>query len=863
MLYYTFTKIELYMPEGLTDESKVFNVDERAFSIIHETWLLRWQAFEQAISSERISPWFRYFCLSQCFDTGRTNSTVLSLSDRSISLFSDPYRREVGLSSIDDVGMNLSALVSRERLADNKVNILYEPAMENIVSAYVASYNNFIMTQQLAGDLFTFRLPIQIGPDILHEGQVIALSLSTTDKYGVRLLKILGNLGALLNTDKLTSLACMTFGTEKSLRQNNLFKILKYKSDIDIEPDDIELPLFNMSSEDTLVLINRELDSKLSTLNQGFEEAGFYFYYKVLKQFINDIEEEKLNEEEGQAQQITLALNRFLHLLTDASCLIDTINTAPINQSEGSDELIKMQLSMQRQAMYFDWLNRVSLMLDELTFTFCANQTSHQTLLEIQNKLSGYIETTSGVSPAFSTLCSSGMQAISRGISLSIEALFQEADSLTIYASKKNYFEIIPALKTILGGRPKNIDSSDSVYFRHYKKGTSREGDKFNGIVQLIVSSFYSNVLGDESDQQFTDIFQLIEKQFKLREAFSDNSRLYVSLDRTMESFDEVTLNLLNSAFESYINSGKLIVFGEFSCNKLFSFGLDKAHAGLLYAVAQLDENPALLTVIQKIPDNDLLGGLPIHSVTTQLIMKLIDHPDLLNEYVSMIRGKSRYVYQALLQPKLGAATSFISMDNPEVFLFNAKGSSEASEQWPFMVFRCNHFNNHYQLRENIFQLFIQIVNKLGIHLRDGFGFAETTAVLIAPLDCRCLRISIGTEANDDMQLRFSSIANLILIINQVLTDNLTVNKEEGIEIEEKTYHEIISKVNLYLRAQVGKDYLKADWMNFTPSQRTKGVSLAPFLKSSIAVSKHGLFSKAESAGYEKSEFMPKNERKR
>lgn len=647
--------------------------------------------------------------------------------------FHDTYTRE-GL--IPSIGMRHSlaymTCMSPSAFNVNFFQYVYSYDMLPIIKEYQRKYPFFDQIQ-LIGPIFIEDFPV---------GYIIAPINHKITNF----IYFLGSIGALPPRDIMLKIytkrfnsslhdAIQTFGAELSyrLQENLVYELSPMVSGI--QPDHPILK--DLEKMHGLELIIKELESSLS---QSHLEMNTY-YYKVTLAMVKGLEK-TLTLRPG----LILAVKR----ISDLICI-----------SQSAD--------------YFEFINCISLIWDELRWLSKPRSRTFTLYDETINTLKIYSQTISDYRPVHATLGSSGMGVLVKSIHSAIKELTHDGGIAALNIGKYSYFELPVFLKQYIVGYDLTDDPQQIIYTDGYRAIMKPQGWP-DGLVSLYIDIPFANVHLETSGYHYTHINDFIEEQLILRETIAKAPPLICIFDTTVGYSNDVFIKWTLTQFEEAIKQGKLYIFFVHSLNKFWTMGLDKGNAGFGHQYGQLDYFPQLKQTIENDQFQWNLGGQSLSSSTVSMIKLIMSNcADMIDTYSEYIKARSRYVYTKVLNSLVESKTNYIVIDDPNSYPIIKGQSTPLMELGDFSTFVTIRLNPHYDLRPHFIQLFykftVSVLNNIGINHRAGYGFAETTATFINANDRKIIiRISIGSEEPDVLVENFNQLKKFFVQFNRVIS---------------------------------------------------------------------------------------------
>lgn len=668
---------------------------------------------------------------SQLLDHGRANSFLLE-QKYSNSFYQDWYHREAAFGGQGGFNLVTTASVLNTQYESTKLIALDVQSIIR-VSLYLV-HKKIVPNEAL------------IFQPIPFFGTIPVLKVHRSDLNDS--LHDLGMLGALPSRDWQLNFYCLKKVDNLAELRDLYFKMIKGLSRFPIGEINLDKPIaIEFSYQQKKEEIIKHLESLVEHFSKDLEDEQRGFYCQFLIKLLRPLSfiEKRLDKQEEM--QLLLSLQRLHKVLKPIQSL-----------------------------SYPNFLRSIETSIDEITLLLSLqNSQVNHSATSVSENLKQFLEETVGLRPTMATLRTSGMQAIWSSLQLALTFYMnrdEKLPSLTFMISQTAYFEIFGILELVFNisrfGQDIYLEATDEYSINALIPHRGR-------IYDLYIGNFESNILLNSNYTRFTDINAFVRNQFELRDKENCANRpLILLLDNTMSDFNEVYIPSLLLEFEKEIEIGRLALIISHSGNKYLHLGSDKALAGLLYGYY----NPLRFASIDNEIQHELLtnqlGSFESDSPTLLLTQAFMQYgKNEILAYSAMIRRRTAYLFEKAIPAELIGDSTYLTIDSP--FCLNSakvlESYSSCLNNTGFIIIK---INDKYFPGEDVHSQILgdlQVLSKiLGIHGRDGFGFSQTTRVVISrPGYPSCIRYSIGTEALDELVKKFSCLCNYLLMMNLIM----------------------------------------------------------------------------------------------
>lgn len=535
--------------------------------------------------------------------------------------------------------------------------------------------------------------------------------------------------------------------------------------------------------------IKLQLLSRLMFQKQGYSlgilEEQRLFYTHLLIKFLTSITiDSLLTELQGQA---LLALLRINDLVKDLDIL-----------------------------EYANFLRRIHATLDEvLVLLHLRNKNNPLTALTVSQQLEDFITTAlGGIRPQIATLRSSGMQAISSALQMCIK-FFQNkgGDSITLHLSKRAYFELSIVLNLITDIETEFETNLNYDISLQNLSANVKRANKLT-VFDLYLGNFESNVQMSERHLCFTNIVPWVEHQMGLRQKLGIINRpLLIILDNTISHFNAVYLPQFLFQFKKELATGEMAVLVAHSGNKYLHLGLDYCLASFLYFFGNCESFKGIVEGIQSEISKNKLGSFYAQDSTILLTQMFLQEakPEILH-YSHLIRLRTSYLFKKVIPSTLVAGNGYFTIDSGTYKTDVDKTETEDfKEAGGFITIKRN---ISYELAKKdlhveLFKELLKLLNLLGFNSRDGFGFSQSTSVVINTATYpSALRLSIGTESIPYLAKKINCLCNYLQMINAAMNKSIA-----DVAFKKRPYTFFITYLDM--------DKIKDDTEQFVPGAMT------------------------------------------
>ncbi|OGT68976.1 MAG: hypothetical protein A3J38_00895 [Gammaproteobacteria bacterium RIFCSPHIGHO2_12_FULL_45_9] len=476
---------------------------------------------------------------------------------------------------------------------------------------------------------------------------------------------------------------------------------------------------------------------------------GITFYYQLLADLLAGLEVEVDVDHPSQAIAISLR------------CMRNVIHALAENMPYFTEHFSQFMLSISR---IFDEIKCLLTYRPQYCFA------------DLQTHLSQFIEHTHRRKPTHVSIASSGMHAISQGITCILNDIKRRKSHRgkshyhhSIMVESGYYYEIETVLEHMLPFRREKGEGERDTTRLYLAVDTAPNGsqhvqytqspatdDATHHFLDFMILSAVDNISTSHPGHHSHDIIGLINSQFRLREEIQSKDPLYVLIDTTMENIRYIYTPLLLLKFEKYIQTGHLLILTTHSMNKQLQLGLDSMFCG----VTAIHYQPAAFPVIKDYYDHVCMTDWLETDTTFQVVTHMLTHAgQAFARYTKLIEENTRFVYEQVVPCTLFDTnlSPFVSIDLPYT-------TDIYHNPWNFLTIRINNalYTSHRQLIED---RIIQRLETLGVNDRDGYGFAETSYITIST---NLIRISLGLLVSEaQSRTLVESVCQVLEAINQ------------------------------------------------------------------------------------------------
>ena len=679
------------------------------------------------------------------------------------TVFKDSYGRDIDIEDVTgSPDKRKTELFGRTIDAAMLVTPGESKVVPIIASASVSSLlkkNNpkqEIITKEVAGRKFMMR----------------TLSSKDAEQGGALLIKKLAILGASPNRDAQLWLAANVGDFKENFA--DLFRTFNFFNELNLDSY-IESMSYRPSTE-TAEALKMDILAMLKKAESGNHDVRQLYYIKVFEKLITAMPKCRFDDP-LRSEQNRLAYSRLKFI----------INQAFEKSAEGFE-------------IFFACLEYA---FQELQFINAAN--GNYSEADIRQSFTAFIREQYGSEDIDTHVLLAG-SGMSMTTTITEAALSEVRDvegfqSAKIYVDGTLYFEI-PRMMRLLTDKSFPIEHKTFTCVEMDAKGQIKKiSDAKNEILDIIISAFQENVGLTHPDKRFRsrDIDPLIRNQLRLREQASSDKRLIVVLDTTLTAINDVQMRELLMTYKKEIQSGKLAILTAHSLNKYFHMGFDKVPTGLGTAFYNAKSFPRLNSLCQNEWLSDFLVTDPIPQMLTHMIKHI--SPQILH-YNDIVKGNARFVYGELVPEEL-------MHSNPDslVILYQPYTTDFHKDIWGFFVIEFNKTKDTDTIKfSKIVRLGIEtLLEKFRVNPRDGYGFNKSGySILQKPSNPYShLRVSIGTESQDELRIILVPAINYITKVNELMelyTDEKFLSYRNPISSEE-----LEDKLNALLNKELSR----------------------------------------------------------
>lgn len=364
------------------------------------------------------------------------------------------------------------------------------------------------------------------------------------------------------------------------------------------------------------------------------------------------------------------------------------------------------------------------------------------------------------------SLGGSGMQVIGNAIFLACNEIKEHKKEHRIFFHNNLYYEIKNIVNTLFGtesilGKSYFLIFSYLSHINLIKRLKVRA--KENRIMDVYVGAFYGSNFSIYYHPPLptNSIDDTISTQLKLRSTPKyQQRRLIVIIDTTLGKINDINLKNLLRKYKTAIENGQLAIIAAKSLNKYFQIGFDKLSSGLL----AMWYNPKFFPVLERYhqDENEWLGGFDSACPTIQNLADFFNYlSPQMRYYHRTLESNSNYVHKHLVPQDL---KEFIGMPHGNTAWIASPHIPGTKALYCFLVILPS-CQSSKDTALKIIMAVVDLLKRVGINSREGFGYAMSTYILIPTTNS--IRISLGLESKACLTAKLQIILHFLSVLNK------------------------------------------------------------------------------------------------